>query len=48
MNREWFRNLREAWTLIETCRQFYNNERPNRATGRGLGSPLDRLLLRRN
>ena len=33
LNREWFRDLREARTMIETWRQFYNNERPHSALG---------------
>jgi transposase InsO family protein len=33
LNREWFRDLREAKTLIEAWRQFYNNRRPHSALG---------------
>lgn len=33
LNREWFRDLREARTLIESWRQFYNHRRPHSALG---------------
>ena len=33
LNREWFRDLREARLLIEQWRQFYNAERPHSALG---------------
>ena len=33
LNREWFRDLREAKVLIETWRQFYNHRRPHSALG---------------
>jgi putative transposase len=33
LNREWFRDLREARTLIESWRQLYNHRRPNSALG---------------
>lgn len=33
LNREWFRDLREARVLIEQWRQFYNAERPHSALG---------------
>ncbi len=33
LNREWFRDLREARTLIESWRQFYNYRRPHSALG---------------
>jgi transposase InsO family protein len=33
LNREWFRDLREARMLIETWRQFYNHRRPHSALG---------------
>ena len=33
LNREWFRDLREAKTLIEAWRQFYNHRRPHSALG---------------
>ena len=31
LNREWFRDVREARVLIEHCRQFYNHQRPHSA-----------------
>jgi len=31
LNREWFRDIREARVLIERWRQFYNHERPHSA-----------------
>ena len=31
LNREWFRDLREARLLLEQWRQFYNDERPHSA-----------------
>lgn len=33
LDREWFRDLREAKVLIETWRQFYNHRRPHSALG---------------
>ena len=33
LNREWFRDLREARTVIESWRQFYNHRRPHSALG---------------
>ena len=33
LNREWFRDLREAKVLIESWRQFYNHRRPHSALG---------------
>ena len=33
LNREWFRDLREARILIEAWRQFYNHRRPHSALG---------------
>jgi putative transposase len=33
LNRDWFRDLREAKFLIETWRQFYNHQRPHSALG---------------
>jgi putative transposase len=33
LNREWFRDLREARAVIETWRQFYNHRRPHSALG---------------
>jgi transposase InsO family protein len=33
LNREWFRDLREARTGIESWRQFYNHLRPHSALG---------------
>lgn len=33
LSREWFRNLKEARTLIEHWRQFYNEHRPHSALG---------------
>lgn len=33
LNREWFRDLREAKILIEAWRQFYNHQRPHSALG---------------
>lgn len=33
LNREWFRDVREARILIERWRQFYNHERPHSALG---------------
>ncbi len=33
LNREWFRDLREARTLIESWRQFYNHRRPHSSLG---------------
>ena len=33
LNREWFRDLREARLLIESWRQFYNHQRPHSALG---------------
>ena len=33
LNREWFRDLREAKMLIETWREFYNHRRPHSALG---------------
>jgi len=31
LNREWFRDVREARVIIETWRQFYNTQRPHSA-----------------
>lgn len=33
LNREWFRDLREARAVIESWRQFYNHRRPHSALG---------------
>ena len=33
LNREWFRDLREARVLIEQWREFYNHRRPHRSLG---------------
>jgi transposase InsO family protein len=33
LNREWFRDIREARVVIETWRQFYNHQRPHSALG---------------
>lgn len=33
LNREWFRDLREARMVIEAWRQFYNHQRPHSALG---------------
>lgn len=33
LNREWFRDLREARTIIESWREFYNHRRPHSALG---------------
>ena len=33
LNREWFRDLREARALIESWREFYNHRRPHSALG---------------
>ena len=33
LNREWFRDLREARAVIEGWRQFYNHRRPHSALG---------------
>ena len=33
LNREWFRDLREARALIESWRQFYNHHRPHSSLG---------------
>jgi putative transposase len=33
LNREWFQDLREARTLIEAWREFYNHRRPHSALG---------------
>ena len=33
LNREWFRDLREARTVIKSWRQFYNHRRPHSALG---------------
>lgn len=33
LNREWFRDVREARILTERWRQFYNHERPHSALG---------------
>jgi putative transposase len=33
LNREWFRDLREAKVLIDSWRQFYNHRRPHSALG---------------
>lgn len=33
LNREWFRDLREARAVVESWRQFYNHRRPHSALG---------------
>jgi putative transposase len=33
LNREWFRDAREAKIIIETWRHFYNHQRPHSALG---------------
>jgi putative transposase len=33
LNREWFRDLREARIVVESWRQFYNHQRPHSALG---------------
>ncbi len=33
LNREWFRDAREARIIVERWRQFYNQQRPHNALG---------------